>query len=317
LVEARTSVSTSTKLDHQVSIRTPAPKSAQPAREAARAPACRSLGGHCRDLPVTLSVADLEDDGATRDALATWLLGHGQRISFGTPYVRGRRVLVDAVVHVACKFLETEGNAWRRGGTDGREAGRVRCRAHGFTGCLPPTSPPAGPRHRRHPDGTLTLVHRGRERRLDLKSRTPRPRALPVVQNGGNPCVGAPCRTADNARGAACCRDLTLEVLAPAYERRSEHLEALLLARRAPYLCKTERVNEEILECEVISACGYLEDDGIGCALHDRVRPDGEPAKPYVCSEWPDLGPDDEGHPGCRLITQNGMTAKRHDGKTA
>jgi hypothetical protein len=137
-----------------------------------------------------------------------------------------------------------------------------------------------------------------------------------VVQNGGNPCVGAPCRTADNVRGAACCRDLTLEVVAPAYDRRSDHLEALLLSRRAPYLCKTERVNEEILECEVISACGYLEDDGIGCALHDRLRPDGAPAKPFVCSEWPDLGPDDEGHPGCRLIAGNEKPAQQ-DGRMA
>jgi hypothetical protein len=251
---------------------------------------------------VTLSVADLEDDAPTRDDLATWLLGHRQRISFGVPYVRGRRVLVDGVVHVACKFLEIGGDG------EGRTR-KARCRAHGFTGGLPAASQPATPGPRRHADGTLTLVHRGRERRLELETQAPRSRALPVVQNGGNPCVGAPCRTADNVRGAACCRDLTLEIVAPAYQRRSDHLEALLLARRAPYLCKTERVNEEILECEVISACGYLEDDGIGCALHDRVRSDGSPAKPYVCSEWPDLGPDDEGHPGCRLIGGNGKAS--------
>ena len=291
-----------------MSIKAPTPRPARREREASQAPACSSLGSHCRDLRLTLSVADLGDDAPTRDALATWLLGHGQHISFGTPYVDGRRVLVDAVVHVACKYLETEGEGGRRSGTEGRKAGKARCRAHGFTGRLPRIHA-AEPRQLRHPDGSLSLVHRGRESRLDLETRPAKPRALPVVQNGGNPCQGAPCRTADNVRGAACCRDLTLEVVAPAYERRSEHLEALLLARRSPYLCKTERVNEDILECEVISACGYLEDDGIGCALHERVRPDGAPAKPYVCSEWPDLGPDDEGHPGCRLITQNGITA--------
>ena len=244
---------------------------------------------------MTLSVADLEDDAPTRDALATWLLGHGQRISFGTPYVRGARVLVDAVVHVPCKYLETDGDGPGR-------TGMARSRAHGFTGPLPRTSRPARAPAQRHPDGSLTLVHRGRQRRLDLEARSARARALPVIHHGGNPCHGAPCRTADNTRGAACCRDLTLEVVAPAYEQRSEHLEALLLARRAPYLCKTERVSADILECEIISACGYLEDDGISCALHDRVRPDGATAKPYVCSEWPDLGPDDVGHPGCRLL---------------
>ena len=251
---------------------------------------------------MTLSVADLDDEAPTRDALATWLLGHGQHMSFGRPYVRGRRVLTDAVVHVPCRYLETDGEGRRGTEGDGEGASTARCRAHGFTGPLPPTGRPTRVRPVQHPDGSLTLVHRGRRRRLDLATRPPRARALPVIHHGGNPCHGAPCRTADNTRGAACCRDLTLEIVAPAYRRRSEHLEALLLARRSPYLCKTERVSADIIECEVISACGYLEDDGISCALHGRVRPDGMPAKPSVCSDWPDLGPDDDGHPGCRLL---------------
>ena len=52
------------------------------------------------------------------------------------------------------------------------------------------------------------------------------------------------------------------------------------------------------LECaEMISACGYLADDGVACSLHGRVRSDGRPAKPDLCSEWP---PKDKGlHPGC------------------
>jgi hypothetical protein len=136
---------------------------------------------------------------------------------------------------------------------------------------------------------------------MTLRRRPAAPRALPVL-DAGNPCIGAPCRTADHARGAACCRDLTLEIVAPADDARSAHLEALLLARRSPYLCKTGRVSERIIECEVISACGYLEQDGISCALHHHLRPDGKPAKPEVCSAWPDLGPDDVGHPGCVLI---------------
>jgi hypothetical protein len=168
----------------------------------------------------------------------------------------------------------------------------------------------ATPSRLQHADGTLTLVHRGRSRRL--RGRSAPPRALPVL-DAANPCVGAPCRTADHTRGAACCRDLTLEVVAPADDARSAHLEALLLARRSPYLCKTERVSQRIIECEVISACGYLEQDGISCALHHHLRPDGKPAKPEVCSAWPDLGPDDVGHPGCVLINgrEGGMTGGR------
>ncbi len=155
------------------------------------------------------------------------------------------------------------------------------------------------------------MVYRGRLRRAALEVRAPPERRLPVVEQD-NPCRGAPCRTADHRRGAACCRDLTLEVLAPAHDPASDHLEALLLARRSPYLCKTARVSHAIIECEVISACGYLAGDGITCVLHDRLRPDGKNAKPFVCSDWPNLGPDDVGHPGCRLIGRGGRM--RHGG---
>ncbi len=287
--------------------------------EMTAAPSCQSLGRHCRELAVTLSVASLDDDdAAARDALATWLLGHRQRISFREPYWRGRRLVTDAVIHVPCKYLETAGDGDGQRGT--AAPAMARCAAHGFVGPMPPTTQPAEPPPLQHEDGTHTVVHRGRSRRLTLPVR-PAPRhALPVL-SPPNPCVGAPCRTADNARGAACCRDLTLEILAPADQRRSDRLEALLLARRAPYLCKTERVNADIIECEVISSCGYLEDDGISCALHQRVRPDGVPAKPDVCSSWPDLGPEDVGHPGCRLIDaqvrRHGGTAGRQNGRTA
>jgi len=274
-------------------------------RGASRAPACRRLGSHCRELRVTLSVADPDDDGPSRDALATWLLGHGQRISFGTPYVRRRRVVVDAVVHVACKYLRAGGAAAAAGAAEEAAPApqcRARCAAHGFVGPMPPTGQPATPPALRNGDGTPAIVYRGRRRRLEFEAPRPRGRALTVLRHGGNPCRGAPCRTADHTRGAACCRDLTLEIVAPAHERRSDHLEALLRARRSPYLCKVERTSADIIECEVISACGYLEDDRISCALHGRRRPDGAPAKPFVCSRWPELGPDDVGHPGCRLI---------------
>jgi hypothetical protein len=140
-------------------------------------------------------------------------------------------------------------------------------------------------------------VQDGRVESIPLATRPKPRRALPTLQS--NPCVGAPCRTADNTMGAACCRDLTLDVVIPAYDM---HSEELLAARKAPYLCKVTRVSEDIVECETISACGYLDTDGVSCGLHDRVRPDGQPAKPSICSEWPDLDPGDTGHPGCRLI---------------
>ncbi len=114
-----------------------------------------------------------------------------------------------------------------------------------------------------------------------------------------NPCNGAPCRTGDNKQGAACCRDLQLELFLPETRR---HQEALLRSRKSPYLCKVKREDDDTVECEVISACGYLEDDGAGCVLHDRILPNGWRAKPSLCYEWPDFGPDETGHPGCRLI---------------
>jgi hypothetical protein len=149
----------------------------------------------------------------------------------------------------------------------------------------------------RRGNGAFSLVYKGRRRVLGLPIKRAARRALPVVQDA-NPCLGAPCRTGDNKRGAACCRDLTLEIALPESETR---VEALLKARKSPYLCKVTREGEDTVEAEVISACGYLEGDGITCGLHDRTLPNGRPAKPSICSEWPDLGPDDEGHPGCRL----------------
>jgi hypothetical protein len=125
-------------------------------------------------------------------------------------------------------------------------------------------------------------------------------RSLPTLPTA-NPCSGAPCRTADNRRGAACCRDLTLDVVLPATDIETE---SLLLSRRAPYLCKTTRVDEDIVECEVISACGYLADDQ-SCALHGLVRENGAPAKPSICAEWPENEADTVYHPGCRLVPEN------------
>jgi hypothetical protein len=130
-------------------------------------------------------------------------------------------------------------------------------------------------------------------RRASARVLKPPARSLPVL-NGQNPCAVAPCRTADNSRGAACCRDLQIEIMCT---RRQRRLEALVRSRRSPYLCKVERAGDFSIEAEIISACGFLDDDGIACTLHGRVRADGRPAKPDLCSDWP---PKNKGlHPGC------------------
>lgn len=272
-------------------------------------PPCTRLGRHCRELGLTLRIADLKDDGQTlQDAAATWLLGHTERVTMGRPYVRGRDLLVDATVHVPCKYLAIEesgplsGRQEAAGGGRGRRDGRPRatCAAHGFRGPMPLSTRPA-PEDRpvvQRNNGKFAVVYRGRQRLLDLPLKRAAQRVLPVLQSD-NPCVGAPCRTADNKQGAACCRDLTIDVVLPKSDRRTE---ALLRARKSPYLCKVTREGPDKVECEIISACGYLEDDGISCTLHDRLLPNGRLAKPSICYEWPDLGPDDLGHTGCRLL---------------
>jgi Fe-S-cluster containining protein len=257
-------------------------------------PPCRSLGRHCRELAVTLRIADLEDDTpAERDALATWLLGHRERVSFGTPYTAHGALVVHATLHVPCRHLRALADA----GGNGR-APTWRCDAHGYTGSVAvPSRERPGPL-RLHAT-QYTLVHEGTLQPTPLTTPAPPKRALPVL-SGSNPCATAPCRTADNTRGAACCRDLTVDVVLPLGEHRAE---SLLRARKPPYLCKVHRTDEVTVEAELISACSYLEADGVHCGLHGLVRPDGHPAKPMVCSEFPDLEDDEMiGHPGCAFL---------------
>lgn len=255
-------------------------------------PPCRGLGRQCRELDVTLRVADLDrETPAEQDALATWLTGHTERISFGEPYVDRRRLVVDAVIRVPCKYLRT--GERQEGST---AAGLARCAAHGFAGPTPEPGPRPAPAAARSDDGRFSLIQGRRRRRLPLPLRTRSRNSLPVLQQ--NPCADAPCRTADNRRGAACCRDLTLEVVVPEGHDGVEHL---LRARRQPHVYEVAREEPATVECQVISACGYLEDDGVSCMLHDRVRPDEEPAKPFVCTKWPDQRQAYTTHPGCRL----------------
>jgi hypothetical protein len=240
------------------------------------APPCQALGSQCRAVPVVLRVGALEEGNASLDHETTWLIGHTQNITFYDIWEDEGELYVDAVLHVACRFLQ------RNGGT-------ASCAAYGFTGRTP--RDPVRPEQPRRLDNDQFLIVENR--RTATRSLAPARRSLPVV-NGANPCAMAPCRTADNTRGAACCRDLQVEIMCSKRQRR---LEALVRSRRSPYLCKVERAGDFSLEAEIISACAYLDDDGIGCSLHGRQRPDGRPAKPDLCSEWPEKK---QGlHPGC------------------
>jgi len=92
-------------------------------------------------------------------------------------------------------------------------------------------------------------------------------------------------------------------------DRSNTALEALVRSRLSPYLCKVSRESEDALEAEMISACGFLDDEGLNCTLHGRMRADGRPAKPDLCSEWPENG---KGlHPGCIFYSPPAAKAKR------
>ncbi len=247
---------------------------------AQNAPPCRSLGAQCRSLRVTLRIGELEEGPESLDHEATWLLGHTQNIDFLELWEGEGDLYVDAVLHVPCRYLHQEGDV-------------AHCRAHGFSGPVP-----------RSPRRELQALQLGGDRFVvvegcqnTVRSLPLPPRSLPVLASAAaaeNPCATAACRTADNTRKAACCRDLQVEIMCT---RGQQRLEALVRSRRSPYLCKIERGGDYSLEVEMISACGYLEADGVSCSLHGRHRPDGRTAKPDLCFEWP---PKNRGlHPGC------------------
>ena len=223
-----------------------------------------------------LRVGSTDEGPDSSDHEATWLLGHTAQVSFGPLSVEANNLLVPAVLHITCRHLGTTA------------AGEGHCRAHGFQGLMPPvTSASIQPRQLEDERFHIVEHHQAVRMRLPLPART-----LPVLK-GDNPCATAPCRTADNRRGSACCRDLQIEIMC---RREEVELEALVRSRRSPYLCKVSRDGDLSLDAEIISACGYLEQGG-SCSLHGRIRPDGRPAKPDLCSEWPENG---KGlHPGC------------------
>jgi hypothetical protein len=211
------------------------------------------------------------------DHEATWLLGHTGKMAFSRLRRRGEDLLVNVVLHARCRHLQSAPD------------GMAECRAFGFRGPTPPA--PSLPRQPRQLGEDRFLMVQRAELTLGVLRR--RGRSLPVL-NGPNPCATAPCTTADHTRGAACCRDLQIEILCGS---DNIELESLVRSRQSPYLCKVTRESDGFLEAEVISSCGYLDPSTRGCTLHGLTRPDGRPAKPDLCSDWP---ADGKGlHPGC------------------
>ena len=246
-------------------------------------PPCRSLGVQCKSVRVTLRIGELEEGPTSLDHEATWLLGHTERIDFLELWEGEGDLYVEAILHVGCRYLNEAG-------------GRATCRAHGFEGPSPRGARRA-PQPLRLGENRFVIVEDCGNAVRDLR---PPARSLPVAGNGSghvvedNPCASALCRTADNVRRAACCRDLQVEIMCT---RAQTRLESLVRSRRSPYLCKIERAGDYSLEVEMISACGYLGPDGVACSLHGRYRADGRTAKPDLCFEWP---PKNRGlHPGC------------------
>ena len=240
-------------------------------------PKCTRLGPQCKAIDVTILVDNFDEDSSdtSLDHNATWLMGHTERIAFGKLRRDQDELLVDAILHVPCKYLRTVD-------------GRATCKAHGFKGKAPPD--PAMPTQRLQlGDDRFRIVGAGKQvtRRMALAKPS-----LPVLED--NPCEGAPCRTSDNTKTAACCRDLQMEVLC---RRGQTAQEALIRSRKSPYLCKVEREGDATLEFEMITACGYLEPGGVACTLHGRKRANGDNAKPQLCYDWPPKRGTI--HPGC------------------
>lgn len=234
-------------------------------------PPCRGMGRQCRTLPVVIRVGSVEDGAADADHEGTWLLGHTERIHFGEVWAADGELYVDAVIRVPCRHLEAEG-------------GTERCAAHGFSRAAPGTRRP-GPQPRRLGGDRFVLMDRRRMVTRTLPPAAPAGgRDLPVL-DGGNPCAAARCQTSDHRIGAACCRDLQVEIMCT---ERQAGLEALVRARRRPWVTKVEREGEFSIAAEIISACDYLDPaDGVSCTLHGRQRADGRTAKPTMCFAWP------------------------------
>jgi hypothetical protein len=244
------------------------------------------MGSQCRALKVTLRVGSFEDGPASLDHEATWLLGHTQRVQFGAPWDDGEDLFVDALIHVPCRYLKEEGR--------GASCAMYGYRTPGRRSLPHPLQP------RRLGGDRFQVV----ESRQMVRRELPLPRRSLPVLSGENPCASARCETSDHRQGAACCRDMEIEIMCT---EREVKLESWVRSRKPPYLCKVDRAGKFSLEAELISACDYLGDDGVACTLHGRVRADGRTAKPDLCFEWPHKG---RGlHPGC--VFKGGKAVRR------
>jgi hypothetical protein len=259
-------------------------------------PPCRRMGRQCHALDVTLRIGSLEEGQESLDHEATWLMGHTERIAFGVLWRHDGELYLEATLHVPCRFYRETG------------PGSAACAAHAFMGQAPRRPIRTGQPRQLGGDRFVVVerMHLAR-RTLGFPRRALRVLAGPVT---ANPCEGAPCQTSDHRRGAACCRDMQVEIMCT---RKQVRLERLVRSRKSPYLCKVGREGDFSIEAELISACGYLEPGGVACTLHGRTRADGRSAKPDLCFDWP---PKNKGlHPGC--VFQPGRRAKRASSKPA
>ena len=249
-------------------------------------PKCSRMGSHCQRLTVTVRVSSYEESPSELDHEATWHLGHTERMTFGVPWKDDGDLYCDTVIHVPCRFLQNDGN------------GISICKAYGWRKRLRGTPHPGASQKLRKGESLFKIVQGGKPSWQQLKTTLPERRSLPIV-NDVNPCATASCKTSDRQSRAACCRDMQIEIMCT---KRELKLESLLRTRKAPYLCKVVRDGDHSVDAEIISACGYLGEDGVACSLHGRVRRDGRPAKPELCSHWPPKR--QELHPGCVFAAQ-------------
>ncbi len=249
-----------------------------PAPDPMAPPPCRTLGPACRALRLTVRVSALE---GTEDHDATWFAGHTERIDFGRTFEKDDELWCEVRVHVPCRHLQDQAGS-----------SRVHCHAHGYEGTV--QRPKRPPQPRRLGNDTFRLFEQRQLVDRHIPPPTPHRRALPVAPDA-NPCATADCRTSDHTRGGACCRDIQVDIRCDADDT---FLEALLRNRKAPYLCKVERAGDDgLVNAEIISACAFLQEDRRHCDLHGRQRADGRPAKPEMCSHWPEKRTGL--HPGC------------------
>ena len=254
---------------------------------ASRRRACRpaaASGSQCQSIRVTLRDRRAGGRPDSLDHEATWLLGHTAQIDFLELWEGEGDLYVDAV---APRPLSLSAPGGRPGPMPGarlrgarapgaRGASRSRCSSAATaswssTDCRNAVlRASASPRARCRCSRTAPVAR--------ATTPAPRPRAAPPT-TPAKPPAAVTCRSRSCAPG-------------PSADWRRWCVRA---ARRIS--ARSSGPATTSLEVEMISACGYLEGDGVSCSLHGRHRADGRTAKPDLCFEWP---PKNRGlHPGC------------------